>query len=195
MIEIIGLSGTNGAGKDTVGELLAEHYGYLFVSVTELLREECRKRGLPIERQHLRTISAEWRRQYGLAVLVDRAIEQYEAAKDTYRGIVMASMRNPYEADRIHELGGTMVWVDADPRVRYERIQANAASRGRAGEDNRTFEEFLAEEQAEMQGSDDKAGLDTLAVKERSDVVISNDTTDMNILVKEVEKSLGLTRG
>ena len=72
-LQIIGIAGTNGAGKDTVGELLAEHYGYLFVSVTELLRAEARRRGLPVEREVLRSISAEWRRELGLGVLVDKA--------------------------------------------------------------------------------------------------------------------------
>ena len=61
----------------------------------------------------------------------------------------MASLRNPGEADESSKLGGTMVWIDADPRVRYERIQANA-QRGRHDEDNKTFEEFQAEEAVEI---------------------------------------------
>ena len=78
-IQIIGLSGTNGAGKDTVGELLAERYGYLFISVTELLRDEARRRGLPVERRYLRQISAEWRRESGLGVLVERSERAYQS--------------------------------------------------------------------------------------------------------------------
>ncbi len=69
---VIGLSGTNGAGKDTVGEMLAAHHNYMFISVTELLRKEARRRYLPVERGVLRAISTEWRRELGLGVLSTR---------------------------------------------------------------------------------------------------------------------------
>jgi cytidylate kinase len=171
---VIGLAGSNGAGKDTVGQMLAEHHGYLFISVTDLLRKEAKRRGLAIERKVLRTISAEWRRELGLGVLVDKAVAEYETVRDQYRGVVMASLRNPGEAERIHKLGGTMVWIDADPRIRYERVQANADSRGRSGEDNKTFEQFLAEEAAEMKSSGDSATLNMSAVKELCDIFLDN---------------------
>lgn len=191
---IIGLSGTNGAGKDTVGRILSEHHNFLFISVTDLLRDEAKRRGLPIEREHLRTISAEWRREHGLGVLVDRAVADFESKKDQYDGVVMASLRNPYEADRVHELGGVVIWVDADPKVRYERVQANAAGRGRAAEDTKTFEEFLAEEQAEMQSSGDEATLNMSAVKERCDIHILNNTTDVAVLATDIEQALELNK-
>lgn len=189
---IIGLSGTNGAGKDAIGLMLRDNHNYLFVSVTDLLREEAKHRGLPVEREHLRAISAEWRREHGLAVLVDRALAEYESKKDQYAGIVMASLRNPYEADKLHERGGVMVWIDADPRVRYDRVQANALTRGRSGEDNKSFEQFLAEEQEEMQQSGDEATLNMAAVKERCDIHILNNTTDITTLAADVEQALGL---
>jgi len=193
-VHIIGLSGTNGAGKDAVGELLAARHNYLFISVTELLRNEARRRGLPVERIHLREISAEWRRESGLAVLVDRAYEQYQKVADEYAGLVMSSLRNPAEADRVHELGGTVVWVDADPRLRYDRIQANAASRNRSGEDDKTFEQFQAEEAAEMnaQAGGDAATLDTFAVKARSDLTINNDAATLDELNRKLEAAFGL---
>lgn len=173
--KIIGVSGPNGAGKDEVGKLLAEHHGYLFVSVSQLLRDEATRRGQPLERKYLSAISAEWRRQHGLGVLVMQAVAQFEAAEPgRYKGVVMASLRNSAEADKIHELGGTMLWVDADPKVRFERIQA----RGRT-EDNKTYEEFLAEEAAEMYARPDadEAELNAMAIKERADAVVMNETS------------------
>ncbi len=192
-MKIIGLAGTNGSGKDTVGHILAQDHGYLFVSVTDLLRDEARRRGQPAEREVLRAISAEWRQQSGLGVLVDRAVAQYRAGQDRYAGVVMASLRNPGEADRVHELDGVMVWVDADPRVRYGRIQANAASRGRAEEDQKTFEQFLAEEAAEMNkpAGDDDTKLNMSAVKERCDVFLDNDG-GLADFRSETKKALGL---
>mgnify|MGYP001550246170 CR=1 FL=1 len=178
-LQIIGIAGTNGSGKDTVGHTLADKHSYLFISVTDLLRAELNRRGLPVERENLRALSAEWRRQYGYAVLVDRAVEEFKRLQDKYVGVAIASLRNPYEADRVHELGGVVVWVDADPKERYERIRINAEARARAGEDSKTFEEFLAEEQAEMHPSGDAATLDMSGVKVRSDMFLLNSATDL----------------
>lgn len=189
---VIGVAGTNGAGKDTVGQMLAKHHNYLFISVTELLRAEARRRGLPVEREVLRSISAEWRRELGLGVLVDKAVAEFEVRREEYAGVVMASLRNPGEADRVHDLGGTMIWIDADPRVRYERVQANKADRGRHGEDNKTFEQFQAEEAAEMQSTGDAATLNMAAVKEKCDVIVDNSHEDLEAFRSHTEQMLGL---
>lgn len=188
-VRIIGLGGTNGSGKDTVGHILAEQYGWLFVSVSDLLRDECRARGLEVKRENLRTISAEWRRGHGLDVLVDKALEYYRAQKSSYHGLAIASIRNPGEVTRIHDLGGMMVWVDADPKIRYERTQSG--NRDRAGEDNKTYEEFLAEEAAEMQSSgNDSAALDGSAVKAQADVTIINEFDNLDALAQAIVQQL-----
>ena len=193
-LTIIGLAGTNGSGKDTVGELLATKHNYLFISVTELLRAEAQRRNLPVERENLRMISAEWRRELGLGVLVDKAVAEYEVTQGKYAGVVMASLRNPGEADRLHEFGGTMIWIDADPRTRYDRIQTNAATRGRAEEDNKTFEQFLSEEEVEMHTpvGGDSAMLNSAAVKERCDVFLSNDSTNISTLEVALGQALNI---
>jgi len=185
-LKIIGLAGTNGSGKDTVGHILADKFGYLFVPITDLLRNEAKHRNLEITRENLRGIGNEWRREAGLGVLVDKAVAEFEPVKAEYKGVVISSLRNPGEADRVHELDGTVLWVDADPRTRYERIQANAANRGRAGEDRKTFEQFLAEEQAEMNQSGDAATLNMSAVKAQSDITVQNDSDDVRNLESKI---------
>lgn len=189
-MKIIGISGTNGSGKDTVGHMMAERHGYLFVSVTELLRQEARKRGLPVEREFLRQISAEWRREGGLGVLIDKAITVFNESPGKYKGLIMASLRNPGEADRIHELKGIVVWTDADPYLRYGRIQSASNNRGRASEDTKTFKQFVDEEQAEMSRSGNEATLDMLAVKERCDVFLENNDNDIEAFKDYVEQDL-----
>lgn len=195
-LQIIGLAGTNGSGKDTVGQILAEEYGYLFVSVTELLRAEAVRRNQPVTREVLREISAEWRRELGLGVLVDKAVAEYETVKDSYEGVVMASLRNPGEAARVHDMNGTVIWVDADPQTRYDRIQKNKDERGRAEEDNKTFEQFLEEEAAEMHTPEggDAANLNSSGVKDLSDVFIDNNGADLASLHETVAKQLKLAK-
>jgi hypothetical protein len=175
--------------------MLANKHGYLFVSITDVLRKEADRRGQPVEREVLRSISAGWRRESGLGVLVDKAVAEFEAAQASggeYKGVAMASLRNPGEADRIHELGGTVLWVDADPRVRYDRVQAAMAKRGREGEDRKTFEQFVEEEKAEMNKSGDSATLDMSAVKERADAAAINNDKPQDEFLEEVAGILGL---
>lgn len=174
-MKLVGISGTNGSGKDTIGQIFAEKHNWFFVSVTDMLREECRKRGLPIEREHLREISAEWRREGGLGVLIDKAVETYNAQEESYEGLAVASLRNPGEVDRVHELGGKVVWIDADARIRYDRIQS--ANRGRGTEDAKTFDEFLAEQEAEMRQSGDAATLNMSGVRDKADQTLLNEGT------------------
>lgn len=196
--KLIGISGTNGAGKDTVGHMLAEKHGFLFISFTELLREECRKRGLPVERENLRAISAEWRRAHGLGVLIDKCVDAFNSLpdKERYIGLAVASLRNPGEADRVHELGGTVLWVDADAAVRYKRVQDNASSRGRAAEDTKTFEQFMQEEEAEMNppAGADSTALDMAGVKKKTDRFVENNTGDLGVFERDILTVLGLSQ-
>lgn len=194
MFTLIGLSGTNGSGKDTIAHMLAERYDFLFISVSDLLRQEARNRGEEPTREILHTISAEWRRESGhLGVLVDKAVEQYQQVAKMYPGgLVIASLRNPGEADRVHEMDGTVVWTDADQKVRYDRITSHAANRGRAGEDDKTFEQFQAEESIEMTASGDAATLNMSAVKERADIFIKNDGDSIAAFKDEAELALKL---
>ncbi len=185
-MKIIGIAGTDGSGKDSLGEVLAERHGWLFVSVTDILRDEANKRGIRLGRDTLRQISAEWRRENGLGVLIDKAVESCEGQHKTYEGLVIGSLRNPGENDRVHELGGKVVWVDAKPEIRFMRIK----NRNRGSEDHVSFEEFLAEEKAQSQHSEDEATLSLSAVKAKSDIFLTNNGDNLEKFKKEVEQTL-----
>lgn len=185
-MKIIGIAGTNGSGKDTLGKILAHDFGWFFVSVSDLLRQELKKQNLPIERNNLRALSAEWRRQFGNGVLIDKACEVYEKQARNFKGLAVSSLRNFGEADRVHMLGGKVIWLDAEPKLRYQRIY----SRRRGSEDQKTFEQFLAEEQAEKHHTTDKATISWQGVKDRADIFIINDSNDINGFGETVQKAL-----
>lgn len=175
--EIVGIAGTNGAGKDGLGMLLADRCGYHFVSVTDILREELTRTGQEITRENQRELSKKWRNESGDdGIMFTKAIAQYKAekAEKHYTGIVAASIRHPGEAQHVKENGGVVIWIDADQRLRYERLQA--AGRGRV-EDQRTFEEFQIDEEAEMHPpADAPAGaLNMAAVRDLADITVIND--------------------
>lgn len=190
-MKIIGISGTNGSGKDTVSNLLADGYGWLFVSASgDLIIPELKKLGLPVERKEMADLSTQWRLREGMGAVVDRAVAEYEQRSHAkkFEGLVISSLRHPGEADRIHELAGKVVWVDADPKVRYERIY----SRGQGVKDQKTFEQFASEEQAEMSHSGDEATLNMAGVKAKADIFIENNGKNLEDFKVEVKKALGL---
>ena len=190
-MKIIGLSGTNGAGKDSVAILLAEKYGFLNISATNMLVAELNKRNWPIDRTHKSKLSAEWRREFGMAVIVDKAVDMFNSVSTKPSGLVVGSLRHPGEADRIHELGGKMVWVDADPRVRYDRIQKSLNERsGTHDEANKTFEEFLAEQEREMHPEGDEATLNMSGVRQKADLILENNGNDLEVFKNEADKAL-----
>lgn len=160
-MKLLGIAGTNGAGKDTLGEILATDFGWLFVSVSDILRQELIKRNLPIERDNLRDLSAKWRRKSGNGVLIDKALEIYDVQTGTFKGLAISSLRNFGEAERVHELSGKVIWLDAEPKLRYQRIY----SRHRGTEDQKSFEQFLAEEQAEKYHSSDETSVNWQGLK------------------------------
>jgi dephospho-CoA kinase len=185
-MKIIGVAGTNGSGKDTVSNFLAGQ-GWLFISASgDLIIPELRRRGMPVERKNMASLTTEWRQQFGMGAIVDKAVEAFNARHGDYKGLVISSLRHPGEADRLHELGGQVVWVDADPHVRYERIN----SRGQGAKDQKTFEQFLAEEEAEMSHSGDEATLNMAGVKAQADIFIENNGNDMQVFKTQVEKAL-----
>jgi cytidylate kinase len=182
--KLIGLAGTNGAGKDSVEGMLEKEFGYLFISGTDLLRAEATQRGLSNDRSILRTISSEWREKLGGGAFVKKILEKYGDVSNG-RGIVMASLRSPDEVDEIHQRGGLVLWIDADQRLRYERV--SQSSRGRNDEDQKAFEQFVKEEEIEMQGGTKAKGLNMGAVKEKCDYFIQNNTSLETLKSKLIE--------
>lgn len=74
--EIIGISGTNGAGKDTLAALRHEKEGAEHVSLSDILRRELIARGITPERENLMNLSRQWRDESGdYGILATRTIQ------------------------------------------------------------------------------------------------------------------------
>lgn len=120
-------------------------------------------------RENLANLSAELRRQQGLAVLVDIALEQYSTSGHSH--LVLNGIRRPSEAQRIKDIGGTIIWIDAPIETRYRRVRQG--DRGRF-EDDVSFEQFQEQELREM-GANGAASVNLTIVKSLADIVIIND--------------------
>lgn len=172
--EIIGLAGTNGAGKDTLGDLRLKLHHARKVSLSDILRAEADKRGLPHERAHLSAISTELSTSLGAGALSVATIQNFfETRTSLESGLSIVSIRRPDEGRAIQDAGGTLIWIDADRELRYQRIVE--ANRGRVT-DIKTFDEFCAEEDREMYPhSDDPFVLNMAGVRDISDIHLLNE--------------------
>ena len=190
--QIVGISGTNGAGKDVLGRLLAERCGYSFHSVSELLREELTRTGQKINRENQSALSKKWRNESGdNGIMFTKAMDVYFAEEvSRCNGLALVSIRHPDEVLRVHERGGVVVWVDADQRLRYDRLQSG--DRGRA-EDRISFEQFQSDEYREMHPPADApvGSLNMIAVRDLSDIFIENNFSSLEAyqqyLIQEFE--------
>ena len=138
---IIGVTGYFCAGKDTIADYL-QTKGFAHVSLSDMLREELKRRGKKITIPNLTEVGNELRRTSGPGVLGEKAIE----AIDFSRNWVVTSIRHPAEVEALRSRPDFfLVFVDAPRKIRFER----SMGRARKG-DPQTFEEFEAAEKQQL---------------------------------------------
>lgn len=175
---IIGLTGKNGSGKGEVAEFLKER-GFVFYSLSDVIREELKQEGLKITRENLIRCGNRLRATYGPSVLADRVLERLDPDKN----YVIDSFRNPFEVEAFGRRGNfILAHVKSDPRLRFERIRA----RGREN-DPKTFEEFLTFEQREELASRTNQQLSKTA--DMANIEIDNSGT-LQELHEKIRESL-----
>jgi dephospho-CoA kinase len=178
---IIGITGTLGAGKGTVVEYLVAEKGFAHYSVRAFLLKEIIRRGMPENRDSMVVVANELRAMHGPSYVTDQLY--YEAAK-VGNNCIIESIRTPGEIDSLRQKGQFILFaVDADPKLRYERIVERSSET-----DKISFDTFVDNETREMNASDpNKQNLK--ACINRADFVLNNDGSKED-LFGEVEKIL-----
>lgn len=159
---LIGLTGTNGAGKGEIAAFFAAR-GFQIFSLSDLIREELEKEGRPLSRNNMIRTGNTLRRRFGADVLARRILKRIRSRS------VIDSIRNPREVEclRTHP-GFILLAVDAPASIRFKRVQ----DRGRL-ESASTLSEFTAKEKEEM--SADGTAQQLHACMAMADHVIIND--------------------
>jgi dephospho-CoA kinase len=196
-MNIIGVSGRDRSGKDTVADILIAH-GYFGYSFGDAVRKHSLERHKdepdPISVKNMTETSNWLRAQHGADVILKEALEEYDKAQQSgeeFKGVVLYSVRAPIEADFILKHGGTLAWVESSDQVRYDRKITNM----REGEAKVTIDEMLAQEslQTEPQpGLLREVQMDLNYVKSKANLVIENNGSDRAAFEQTVKKSLDL---
>jgi dephospho-CoA kinase len=166
---IIGLTGTFASGKDTIMEYLVKR-GFGSVSLSDILRDEATKRGMPIDRVTIGFLAEEMRKKEGKAVLMERAL----AIARKHSNFVIGSIRNIEEARSLQkEKNSLLVAVDAPVELRYKReLQRNR-------EQYHSIEDFKKKEANES--SNNPYYMQMHECMRAADIRIINDSTLENL--------------
>ena len=170
---IIGITGTNGAGKDTVAEFFIKQ-GYERLSLSDELRKELKKRNIPETREAMDSVGRELKKKEGYGTLAKRVKKSI-----TEKNTVIVSIRNPFEVEALQELPNFhLIAVDAPPNVRYERTQG----RKRAGDDI-SFEKFVTQDTYEREGKNPEQ-QQVNRVMDMADSTVMNNSTKKELFKK-----------
>jgi dephospho-CoA kinase len=176
---IIGLTGKNGSGKGAVADYLKSK-GYEHYSLSDVLRDEARARGLEISRDNLYAIGNELRSALGAGVLAKKVLVKLHGQSN----IILDSIRHPAEVEVLRTLKNfKLIVVQASPEVRFERMCQRAREN-----DPTDFKSFLAleEKESQSQTASDQQLDKTL---KQADIVIKNDSS-LETLNEQVEEFL-----
>ena len=115
---ILGFTGTFGSGKTTIADYLKAK-GFQFITISDLVREEARKRGLSIERKVLQDIGNEMRERYGVGFWAKKVLEKINKETDC----VVDGIRNPGEIEELRKVPGfVLLSFDAPVEERLKRL-------------------------------------------------------------------------
>lgn len=174
---IIGLTGKNGSGKGEVARFLKKR-SFEYHSLSDVLRDELKKRKKPLTRDNLIAVGNKLRETYGPDILAKRILEKVEAD----RNYVIDSIRHPAEAQALKTQDRfALLNITASPKVRFDRLKKRKREN-----DPKTFKDFLELERIEAKsGVESDQQLDqTLKL---ADYEIDN-SSSLEKLHKEIAK-------
>jgi dephospho-CoA kinase len=172
---LIGLTGTNGAGKGEAAAFFSAR-GYAYFSLSDVIREELRARGEAVSRDNLIRTGNELRKRYGPDVLARRTVAKVGGPA------VIDSIRNTHEVAYLRSQPGfILLAIDAPAEVRFARV----AARGR-DESAADLEAFRKKEGQERAGGETSQQLE--ACMAAADRLILNDGTipDLHRKLEEI---------
>lgn len=129
---IIGVTGHIAVGKGVVVRYLNER-GFESLSLSDVLRDECRKQNLELTRENLQNMGEGLREKFGKGVLAERILDKIT------KNSIVESIRKPEEVGVLKETPQFyLIGISAPVKLRYERL----VKRGRE-EDKLSYENFL----------------------------------------------------
>lgn len=178
----LGIVGRAGCGKGTVVEFIVKHFGGEIITSSDLLREAL---GVFIEnekigREDFMDFVGFLRRKYGKDALAKAVLRRMKESKK--RLVVFDGVRLMADYVTLKKEGGTLIYVVADSRLRWERV----GKRMKKADDKVSYKKFLSWNRRATEEQIPQVG-------KKAQYIINNDGTlkDLeNNTVKTMEKIL-----
>jgi dephospho-CoA kinase len=165
---IIGITGPIASGKTVLVEMLIEK-GFIYHKLSEEVRDEAKKLGIPIERKALQDLGNAMREKFGNGYWAERIIKKIGLGKN----YVIDGIRNPGEVEAFKKLGSFfLIGVDAAIERRLQWILARNKD-----SDPKTLEEIKAMDARDRGVGEASHGQQSEKCYGMADVYISNDGT------------------
>ena len=178
---IIGIAGTLGAGKGTAVERIKSH-GFSHYSSSGTLKHILTERGLAHSRLNMSTLADELNENreggilgYSLEMEINNGDKNY----------ILEAIHRVAEAEYIKKIGGLILGIDADIKLRYQRVFA----RQEGEKDNVTFEQFVTDSEREDEGKTG-SGPNIKAVIKNADYVVFNNSNKIEDFHTQIDDFL-----
>lgn len=184
---IIGIVGGACSGKDTVADLLVEHFGFKRISTSKIVRVELEAKGLDGTREMQRKFANKRRQQMGGNYFVREALSDARR-KFSDNDLVISDLYCVSEINYLKKEGGVIIaTLCSDIQQRYERMCARKD--GRRDELTFTkFQEVIVEENSGA--SDDEPSVEHVCALADYRVENSGTLESLKLRVFELAKSI-----
>jgi dephospho-CoA kinase len=175
---VLGLVGDLAAGKSTVSKYLKEKYGVNAYLYSQMLRDILKRVYIEQSRENLQKLSTLLRENF------DQQIMGKVIAKDVQNDpneiVIADGIRRPSDIVQLEELPGfNLIYVTADPKIRWQRQTSRNQNPGDA---EKTFEQFTQDEKSDVENPIKELG------KQAKYTLTNNGTQEE--FVEQIEKML-----
>ena len=175
---ILGFVGDLASGKGTICKYLNEKYGVNSYRFSTMLRDILARIYVEKNRENLQDLSTFLRGRYGQDIM-SKVIAK-DVMNDKNNIVAVEGIRRPTDIAYLQELKGFhLIYITADPKLRWQRMVLRKEN---VDDANKTFEQFLKDEQAEADSLIKELG------KKAKYTIINNGTIEQ--FYNEMEKVL-----
>ena len=107
------------SGKDVISDILKKK-GFIYLSLSDEVREEAKARGLELTRENLQLLGNEMRKNEGNSVLAQKALRK---VTDPQKHYIINGIRNTAEIQELKMWPSFyLIAVDSPPQLRFQRM-------------------------------------------------------------------------
>ena len=124
-MQVLGIVGLPGSGKSEAAAV-ADELGIPVVTMGDVIRAECRDRGLEVTEDNLGTVATALREENGPGAIADRSLPLIDERLEDHGVVLVDGIRSDAEVDAFEDAYGddfTLVSIEAPFETRLERIR------------------------------------------------------------------------